>query len=352
MDTDFIVLDPDRLMETSPDSRFAPTVDELNNLDFPINPERAGPVLRRLVSTADIRGRIYDRDGLLVVDSRGLYSRGDIVQTELPPPPRGEAILLHSRRGELRFRAGERLLGFEHELFGGSLGGDQLLLPIRIFLRELHRRFGFRHGGIPAARLSSRKSTAPFSTCCPSTPFASAMMPAVAGASRADAGGLPASPSCGSTTPKAVIARRSVARVIFPIRTATSVSIFSSSSARRNGAARRSAARTGTNGLEIFFILKKGGSFRGTQRDLQRRLQCADRLLRLDLSVEAGEARRARFDAASELSSSGTSSPHRSERGAPPPPRRSNPGATSGRRTGGGVASPAAFREMNRPFLK
>jgi two-component system sensor histidine kinase ChvG len=85
MDTDSIVLDPDRLMETSPDSRLAPSVDELNSLDFPINPERAGPVLRRLVSTADIRGRIYDRDGLLVVDSRGLYSRGDIVQTELPP---------------------------------------------------------------------------------------------------------------------------------------------------------------------------------------------------------------------------------------------------------------------------
>jgi two-component system sensor histidine kinase ChvG len=84
MDTDSIVLDPDRLMETSP-NRLAPSVDDLNSLDFPINPERAGPVLRRLVSTADIRGRIYDRDGLLVVDSRGLYSRGDIVQTELPP---------------------------------------------------------------------------------------------------------------------------------------------------------------------------------------------------------------------------------------------------------------------------
>src|SRR4029079_2296332 len=84
MDTDSIGLDPDRLMETSP-NRLAPSVDDLNSLDFPINPERAGPVLRRLVSTADIRGRIYDRDGLLVVDSRGLYSRGDIVQTELPP---------------------------------------------------------------------------------------------------------------------------------------------------------------------------------------------------------------------------------------------------------------------------
>jgi two-component system sensor histidine kinase ChvG len=85
IDTDSIVLDPDRLMATGPEGRLTPNVDELNGLDFPINPERAGPVLRRLVSTADIRGRIYDRDGLLVVDSRGLYSRGDIIQTELPP---------------------------------------------------------------------------------------------------------------------------------------------------------------------------------------------------------------------------------------------------------------------------
>jgi two-component system sensor histidine kinase ChvG len=85
IDTDSIVIDPDRLMESSPNSASAPDDDVLNGLDFPINPERAGPVLRRLVSTADIRGRIYDRDGLLVVDSRGLYSRGDIVQSELPP---------------------------------------------------------------------------------------------------------------------------------------------------------------------------------------------------------------------------------------------------------------------------
>jgi two-component system, OmpR family, sensor histidine kinase ChvG len=81
VDTDSIVIDPDRLMEQRP----SPPLDELSGLDFPINPERAGPVLRRLLSTADIRGRIYDRDGLLVVDSRGLYSRGDIVQSELPP---------------------------------------------------------------------------------------------------------------------------------------------------------------------------------------------------------------------------------------------------------------------------
>src|SRR5688572_5511812 len=84
IDTDSIVIDPDRLMESRPNSAGAPD-DELSGLDFPINPERAGPVLRRLVSATDIRGRIYDRDGLLVIDSRGLYSRGDIVQSELPP---------------------------------------------------------------------------------------------------------------------------------------------------------------------------------------------------------------------------------------------------------------------------
>ena len=84
IDTDSIVIDPDRLMESRPNSA-SPPDDEMSGLDFPINPERAGPVLRRLVSATDIRGLIYDRDGLLVVDSRGLYSRGDIVQSELPP---------------------------------------------------------------------------------------------------------------------------------------------------------------------------------------------------------------------------------------------------------------------------
>ncbi|HYM98165.1 MAG TPA: sensor histidine kinase [Aestuariivirgaceae bacterium] len=93
IDTDSIVVDPDRLMETRPGRASMPE-DDLNSLDFPINPERAGPVLRRLVSTTDIRGRIYDRDGLLVVDSRGSYSRGDIVQTELPPLRRNDYFAL------------------------------------------------------------------------------------------------------------------------------------------------------------------------------------------------------------------------------------------------------------------
>ncbi|MGH7185301.1 MAG: stimulus-sensing domain-containing protein, partial [Pseudomonadota bacterium] len=84
-DTGSIVIDPDRFIEAQPGSGITPDSANLNTLDFDIEPEPAGRVLRSLVSTVNIRGRIYDRDGLLVVDSTSFYSRGDITQTELPP---------------------------------------------------------------------------------------------------------------------------------------------------------------------------------------------------------------------------------------------------------------------------
>ena len=64
VDTGEIVIDPDKLLEPSEE---AGDVD-VHNLDFLINPERAGPVLRRLVSSTDrasaaIRARIFDREG-------------------------------------------------------------------------------------------------------------------------------------------------------------------------------------------------------------------------------------------------------------------------------------------------
>ena len=57
----------------------------MSSLDFPIDPEAAGPVLKRLLANTTVRARIIDKDGNLVVDSRFLYSRGDIVQSDLPP---------------------------------------------------------------------------------------------------------------------------------------------------------------------------------------------------------------------------------------------------------------------------
>ena len=62
-----------------------PGSDQLDSLDFPINPERVAPVLRRLISPTRTRARIYDRDANLLLDSRHLYSRGQILRFDLPP---------------------------------------------------------------------------------------------------------------------------------------------------------------------------------------------------------------------------------------------------------------------------
>lgn len=83
VDTGSIVIDPDSLSDTLDESD--PDADQMSGLDFPINPETAGPILRRLLANSTVRARIIDPDGNLVVDSRFLYSRGDIVQSELPP---------------------------------------------------------------------------------------------------------------------------------------------------------------------------------------------------------------------------------------------------------------------------
>ncbi len=83
VDTGSIVIDPDSLADSSDD--ILPDSDQLSSLDFPIDPETAGPVLKRLLANTTVRARIVDKDGNLIVDSRFLYSRGDIVQSDLPP---------------------------------------------------------------------------------------------------------------------------------------------------------------------------------------------------------------------------------------------------------------------------
>ena len=93
-DTGSIVIDPDRLMENQ---AFEATENEdTEAMSFPIDPERAGPVLRRLVSPAGIRGRIYDGNGLLIVDSRYLYNRADV--SRLPPPDSEMTFVEHLRQ--------------------------------------------------------------------------------------------------------------------------------------------------------------------------------------------------------------------------------------------------------------
>jgi len=83
VDTGSIVIDPDALMNSGDDA--VPDADQLRDLDFPINPENAGPLLRRLLANTTIRARVIDPDGNLIVDSRYLYGRGEILRSDLPP---------------------------------------------------------------------------------------------------------------------------------------------------------------------------------------------------------------------------------------------------------------------------
>jgi two-component system sensor histidine kinase ChvG len=84
VDTDSITIDPDRLLELQAGQSYGPS-DE-SGTEFAINPERVAPLLRRLVSPTNTRARIYDRDGVLILDSRSLYGRGDVLRFDLPPP--------------------------------------------------------------------------------------------------------------------------------------------------------------------------------------------------------------------------------------------------------------------------
>ena len=55
------------------------------SIEFSLNPERVGPLFRRLVSPTQTRARIYDRDGDLLLDSRSISGRSNILRFDLPP---------------------------------------------------------------------------------------------------------------------------------------------------------------------------------------------------------------------------------------------------------------------------
>ena len=95
-DQNSITIDPDKLLELDAGQSISPFDGTFDSYEFAINPERVAPVLRRLISPTRTRARIYDRDGALIVDSRHLYSRGQILRFDLPPPT-GEKLTLFQR---------------------------------------------------------------------------------------------------------------------------------------------------------------------------------------------------------------------------------------------------------------
>ncbi|WP_332065276.1 sensor histidine kinase [Bartonella sp. CB189] len=85
IDTNSIFIDPQKLLELQVGESITPTPQSTDSWDFPINPERVAPLLRRLITPKITRARIYDRDATLLLDSRVLYSSGEVFSYDLPP---------------------------------------------------------------------------------------------------------------------------------------------------------------------------------------------------------------------------------------------------------------------------
>jgi two-component system, OmpR family, sensor histidine kinase ChvG len=83
VETDVITIDPENLLRIAPSENTERQKDNEDSIEFSINPERVGPMLHRLVTPTRTRARIYDLDGLLLLDSSMLSLRG--------PPLRSEA---------------------------------------------------------------------------------------------------------------------------------------------------------------------------------------------------------------------------------------------------------------------
>jgi len=92
VETDSITIDPDKLLQLQAGESVGPGED--GGLEFSINPERVAPLLRRLVTPTRTRARIFDRDGFMLLDSRSLYARGDILRFDLPPPVQEEPTIV------------------------------------------------------------------------------------------------------------------------------------------------------------------------------------------------------------------------------------------------------------------
>jgi two-component system, OmpR family, sensor histidine kinase ChvG len=111
-----IIIDPERLLDLQTGES---TQDDPLAFEFSLNPERIAPILRRLVTPANLRARIYDRDGTLLLDTRSFYGRGDIQRLDLPPA--GETTLFERSWSSWKRRFGRTGLGIPEDNTTGRL---------------------------------------------------------------------------------------------------------------------------------------------------------------------------------------------------------------------------------------
>ena len=128
VDTNTIMVDPEKLIELHAGESISPKVDSFDTLDSPIKQERVAPILRTLIQPTSTRARIYDRDGILLLDSRHLYAGGQILRYDLQPlnTPKSEGMI--SRIGALLNKLLQRRdLPLYEELAGTGTGYPEVM---------------------------------------------------------------------------------------------------------------------------------------------------------------------------------------------------------------------------------
>lgn len=84
VDVDTITVDPELLLDLENGQSISPFENDFESLEFPIDPTQVAPILRHLILPTGTRARIYDKDGSIILDSRDLYTRGQILRYNLP----------------------------------------------------------------------------------------------------------------------------------------------------------------------------------------------------------------------------------------------------------------------------
>ncbi|MDB5556853.1 MAG: chvG [Rhizobium sp.] len=124
IDTNSITIDPEKLLELQAGQSITPVPND-EDLEFPIDPEKVAPVLRRLISPTHTRARIFDPDANLILDSRFLYARGQVLRFDLPPVDTGSTSWSEKISGIFN-----RLLQPSNlPVYKESPGGDGLIYP-------------------------------------------------------------------------------------------------------------------------------------------------------------------------------------------------------------------------------
>lgn len=118
VETNTITIDPDKLLELRTGESVFPNLDDFDSLDFPIDPQRIAPVLRELIQPTRTRARIYDPEGLLILDSRHLYAGGQVLRYNLPVQDDGEMGMLDLVRETLNWLLRPKDLPIYREIKG------------------------------------------------------------------------------------------------------------------------------------------------------------------------------------------------------------------------------------------